>query len=114
MSFGDEAVVLPRGVVCDALGTRLHVRLASGSKRNQCGFKYACRSRPLKLSTYAFCTGLPGSLKCGATRCWYREPDAKLGCFVAADPRGPTTRQPKLVQHAPDALPVQAHIDRPL
>ncbi len=32
---------------------------------NQCPLRHSSRSRPLKLSMWAFCTGLPGSMKCG-------------------------------------------------
>jgi len=31
--------------------------------RNQCSFRHSSRNLPLKLSTYAFSTGLPGRMK---------------------------------------------------
>ena len=35
---------------------------ASASDPNQCSFRHSSRNLPLKLSTYAFCVGLPASI----------------------------------------------------
>ena len=35
---------------------------------NQCSLRHSSRNRPLKLSMYAFCTGLSGSTKCRWTQ----------------------------------------------
>jgi len=45
------------------------VRRASLRSRNQCSFRHSSRNLPLKLSTWAFCIGLPGSMKCRCTPC---------------------------------------------
>ncbi len=43
------------------------IRRASCRLVNQLWFKHSSRNFPLKLSMKAFCTGLPGSIKCNAT-----------------------------------------------
>ncbi len=42
---------------------------ASAKVMNQCWLRHASRSRPLKLSIYGFCVGLPGSLTIRLTWC---------------------------------------------
>src|SRR2546430_16131430 len=43
---------------------------ASARSRNQCWFKHSSRNLPLKLSTNAFSTGLPGSMKSSVIPVW--------------------------------------------
>ena len=45
-------------------------RLASAKLRNQPWFRHSPRNFPLKLSTKAFCTGLPSWMKWSSTPRW--------------------------------------------